>query len=98
MLSAKEACSLMPSTDPSPYLEEIERRVREAAAAGHGKVMIHSVLPLALNGAWACGRPGPLAKKIEEALKKAGYEFAYDSGGHHGPGFVGIMWANEDGK
>lgn len=98
MLSAKEAILLMPSSDPTPYLDEIERRVREAAASGHGKVMIHSVIPISLSGPWCCGRPGPLAKKIEEALKKAGYQFAYDSGGQHGPGFVGILWAPEDEK
>ncbi|AFU87933.1 hypothetical protein CcrColossus_gp063 [Caulobacter phage CcrColossus] len=98
MLSAKEALTLMPSSDPNPYLDAIEQRIREAAAAGHGKVMIHNVLPVALAGAWCCGRPGPLAKKIEDALKKVGYQLAYDSGGHHGPGFVGIMWAAEEEK
>lgn len=92
MLTAREAQALMPATDPTEALRQIEALVREAAAAGKTKVDIHRVLPQPEAAAWCMGRDTSVTAPLNKALRENGYVIRFDSGGHHGPGYVQLSW------
>jgi hypothetical protein len=91
MLTAKQARALQPRTDVERVLEEVERVVRNAAAADKTQVDITSLLP---NwSGWVCGKPNADLDAVQATLTKAGYRVETFAGGHAGRGFVRLHWS-----
>lgn len=93
LFTADEARALKPKADLRVVCARVSMIIRQAAPTRGFCDLPMDLLPPGEMASWATGiGKTPAARALTDLLEGAGYQIDTNSGGHHGHGYVRIVW------